>query len=277
MKDPDKFDILIEAKKNSGNYWKDLWRYKSLFYFLAWRDILVRYKQTAIGIAWSVIRPLITLIVFSIVFGYLAKFPDKGVPYTVLVLCALIPWQLFATSFTEASGSVLVNSNILTKVYFPRIIIPASSVISSLIDFLISFGLLILLMAFYHIVPDWKIIFVPFFLIIILLTSLGASFFMSALNVKYRDFKYIVPVLVQLGLYISPVGYSISVVPEKYQFIYSLNPMVGVIEGFRWAILGQQNTLNIPGLLLSSLFSILIFILGVSYFKKVEKRFADYI
>jgi lipopolysaccharide transport system permease protein len=273
----DKNQYYIGKGVNSNNYWKELWKFKSLFFFLAWRDILLRYKQTAIGVSWSIIRPLITLAVFSIVFGYFAKLPDKGMPYTVLVLSALIPWQLFATSFTEASNSLIANSNILTKVYFPRIIIPASSIISSLVDFLISFFLLILLMLYYHIVPTWRILFIPVFSAIILITSLGASFFVSALNVKYRDFKYIVPVIIQMGLYISPVGYSSIVVPEKYQFIYSLNPMVGVIEGFRWSILGQHNSLNLYGLILSAILGILIFIFGIAYFRKVEKRFVDYI
>lgn len=273
----DKYQYYIGSGKNSESYWKELWKFKSLFYFLAWRDILIRYKQTAIGVAWSVIRPLITLLVFSVVFGFFAKLPSQGVPYIVLVLCALIPWQLFSTAFTEASGSLIANSNILTKVYFPRIIIPASSVISSLVDFMISFVLLILLMLFYHIVPTWKIVFIPLFSILILITALGASFFISALNVKYRDFKYIVPVIVQLGLYISPVGYSSTIVPARFQFWYSLNPMVGVIEGFRWAILGENIALNIPGLLVSGFLGILIFILGIAYFRRVEKKFVDFI
>jgi len=275
--DKNEFDLIIESGKSKINYWKDIWHYRELFYFLAWRDLLVRYKQTVIGLAWSLIRPLLTMVVFTIVFGRIAKLPSDGVPYPILVFSAMLPWQFFATSFTEVSNSLIGNTNMLTKIYFPRVIIPASTVIVNFVDFLISFVILCALMVGYHFVPSWSILFLPLFILLVLFISLGAGFYIAAVNVKYRDFRYIVPFIVQLGLYISPVGFNSSVIPEKWRLLYSLNPMVGVIEGFRWSIIGNTSHIYVPGIILSIVVSILLFILGIWYFRKVEKKFADII
>jgi lipopolysaccharide transport system permease protein len=263
------FDLVIESGRSRKNYWNDLWRFRELFFFLAWRDILVRYKQTIIGLAWSIIRPFITMIVFTIIFGRLAKFPSDGVPYPILVYAAMLPWQFFSTCFSDASNSLLNNSNMLTKIYFPRLIIPVSTVIVNLVDFLISFVILIGLMIWYHFVPSWNIIYLPLFLGLAIITSIGSG--------VYRDFKYIVPFVVQFGMQISPVGYSSGMIPEKYRLLYSLNPMVGVIDGFRWCILGDQSNIYMPGLLLSIGLIVLLLFLAIWYFRKTEKTFADII
>ncbi len=268
-------EIIIRPGMGALHYWRDIWRYRELFFFLAWRDILVRYKQTAIGIAWSVIRPLATMLVFTVVFGKLAKLPSNGVPYPVMVYAAMLPWQFFANSLTESSNSLIDNANLLTKVYFPRLIVPAGSVIVSLVDFLISFVILGGLMAWYRCLPDMKIMLLPLFLIMAFFASFGAGLWLAALNVKYRDFRYVVPFLVQFGLYISPVGFSSAIVPEKWRFFYYLNPMVGVIDGFRWAILGDAFPVNWVGFWLSVLLVLLIFAGGVLYFRRMERSFAD--
>ncbi|MEO6838431.1 MAG: ABC transporter permease [Ginsengibacter sp.] len=269
------FDLVIERGRSKKNYWKDLWRFRELFLFLSWRDILVRYKQTAIGLSWSLIRPFLTMIVFTVIFGRLAKLPSNGVPYPILVYAAMLPWQFFSTSFTDASNSLLVNSNMLTKIYFPRLIIPVSTVIVNLVDFLISFLILIGLMIWYHFVPPLTILYLPLFLGFTFLISMGSGLYVAALNVKYRDFKYIVPFVVQIGMYVSPVGFSSSVVPPKWRLLYSLNPMVGVIDGFRWCILGKNSSIYLPGLMISIGTTFLVVILGLWYFRKMEKTFAD--
>jgi lipopolysaccharide transport system permease protein len=271
------FDLVVEPGRSKKNYWNDLWRFRELFLFLAWRDILVRYKQTAIGLAWSLIRPFLTMIVFTVIFGRLAKLPSEGVPYPILVYAAMLPWQFFATSFTDASNSLLNNSNMLTKIYFPRLIIPVSTVIVNLVDFLISFVILFGLMIWYHFTPSWSILFLPFFLFLAILTSLGAGIYVAALNVKYRDFKYIVPFVVQFGLYVSPVGFSSNVVPAKWRLLYSINPMVGIIDGFRWSILGGDSQIYLPGMILSIALIFFLLIFGILYFRKMEKSFADII
>jgi lipopolysaccharide transport system permease protein len=273
----DQFDLIIEPKRSAKNYWRDLWKYRELFYFLAWRDILVRYKQTVIGIAWSVVRPFLTMIVFTFIFGSIAKLPSNGVPYPILVYSAMLPWQFFANSLAESSNSLIENSNLLTKVYFPRLIVPTSSVIVSLIDFGISFVILIGLMVFFQFTPSIYILTLPLFLIMGLLTALGAGLWFSSLNVKYRDFRYIVPFIVQFGLYISPVGFSSSVIPAQWRLLYSINPMVGVIDGFRWAILGSQTAFYWPGFVLSIGLTLLLLISGIIHFRKVERVFADVI
>ena len=276
MKESYKKDyLIIEAGKSGRNYFKDLWRYRELFYFLSWRDVLVRYKQTVIGVAWSVIRPVLTMVVFTIIFGRLAGLPSDDAPYPILVLTALLPWQFFASSLQESSNSLILNVNMITKIYFPRMIIPTSSLIVAFIDFLISFFILGILMVWYRFVPDWKIIFVPLFLLLAILFSMGMGFLFSALNVKYRDFRYIVPFIVQFGLYISPVGFSSDIVPERWRFVYSLNPMVGVIDGFRWSIIGRGVTFYIPGFILSIVLTFCILIVAVLYFRKTERIFAD--
>jgi lipopolysaccharide transport system permease protein len=284
-------ELIIEAGRTESQYWKDLWRYRELFYFLAWRDILVRYKQTVIGIAWALIRPFLTMIVFSVVFGNLAKLPSQGVPYPILVFAGMLPWQFFSSALSESSNSLISNANLISKVYFPRLIVPASAVIVSFVDFLVSGMILLGLMAWYNFVPSWRILTLPLFIGIAFAASMGAGLWLAALTVKYRDFRYIVPFIVQFGLYISPVGFSSSIVPERWRLIYSLNPMVGVIDGFRWAILsGVGSTqasassaasltplLYWPGFTLSVVLVALLFASGVWYFRKTERTFADVI
>lgn len=271
------YDLIIEPGGGVRRYWRDLWKYRELFLFLAWRDILVRYKQTAIGIAWSVLRPFLTMIVFTIVFGTLAKLPSNGVPYPIMVYAAMLPWQFFANSLSESSNSLIDNANLLTKVYFPRLIVPAGSVIVALVDFFISLVILFGIMAWYRYLPDVRMLLLPFFLALAFLASFGAGLWLSALNVKYRDFRYVVPFLVQFGLYISPVGFSSAIVPEKWRMLYFLNPMVGVIDGFRWAILGDAFPVYWPGLLLSGSLTLLMFIGGLLYFRNMERSLADVI
>jgi len=271
------YKVIISPGRVEKNYWKDLWRYRELFFFLAWRDILVRYKQTAIGIAWSVIRPLLTMVAFTIIFGRLAKLPSEGVPYPIMVFAAMLPWQFFANSLSEASNSLIENEKMLTKVYFPRLVVPASSVIVGLLDFLISFVILALLMFWYGFMPGWRMFSIPLFLVLAFTASFGFGLWLAALNVKYRDFRYVVPFIVQFGLYISPVGFTSSIVPDKWRLLYSLNPMVGVIDGFRWAILRGNTQLYWPGFLLSSAITGVILISGFRYFRKTEKVLADII
>lgn len=272
------WDIVIDAENAHRQFWKDLWNYRELFYFMSWRDILVRYKQTVVGIAWSVIRPFLTMVIFTIVFGKLAKLPSDGdVPYPILVYAALLPWQFFANSLAESSNSLILNASMVTKIYFPKLILPTSSVIVSLVDFFISFGILAAIMLWYRFTPAWTMVFIPPLLLLAILASLGIGFFIAALNVKYRDFRYIVPFIVQLGLYISPVGFSSSIVPDQWRFLYSLNPMVGVIDGFRWAITGSEISIYMPGFLMSVGVTIALFIFGLFYFRKTELTFADFI
>ncbi|MEM8827725.1 MAG: ABC transporter permease [Cyanobacteria bacterium P01_G01_bin.19] len=271
-------ELVIRADRAESQYWQDLWRYRELFYFLAWRDILVRYKQTVIGMAWALIRPFLTMIVFSVVFGKIAKLPSEGgAPYPVLVFAAMLPWQFFANSLSECSSSLITNANLISKVYFPRLIVPTSAVVVSFVDFMISGMILVGLMAWYDYVPSWRIITLPLFIAIAFAASMGAGLWLASLNVKYRDFRYIVPFIVQFGLYISPVGFSSNVVPTQWRLLYSINPMVGVIDGFRWAILGGESNLYLPGFFISlGLVSILLFG-GVKYFRKMERTFADVI
>ena len=272
-----KSTIIIEAGRTEKQYWQDIWKYRELFYFLAWRDILVRYKQTFIGIAWALIRPFLTMIVFTIVFGSIAKLPSQGVPYPILVFSAMLPWQFFSNSLSECSNSLVTNSNLISKIYFPRLIVPTSAVVVSFVDFMISGIILLALMAWYNFVPSWRILTLPFFIAIAFVASMGAGLWLASLNVKYRDFRYIVPFIVQFGLYISPVGFSSNIVPQKWRLLYSLNPMVGVIDGFRWAILGTQYNIYLPGFLLSLFIVAFFFITGVWYFRKTERTFADVI
>lgn len=270
-------ELIIEAGRTERQYWKDLWRYRELFYFLAWRDILVRYKQTVIGIAWALIRPFLTMVVFTIVFGRLANLPSDGAPYPILVFAAMLPWQFFANALSECSNSLISNANLISKVYFPRLVVPASAVIVSFVDFLISGIILLGLMAWYDFVPSWRIVTLPLFVAIAFAAAMGSGLWLAALNVQYRDFRYIVPFIVQFGLYISPVGFSSSIVPEEWRLLYSLNPMVGVIDGFRWAILGGESRLFLPGFALSLSLVGVIFVTGILYFRKMERTFADVI
>jgi lipopolysaccharide transport system permease protein len=267
--------VIIEAGKKDRQYLVDLWRFRELFYFLSWRDIKVRYKQTVIGVAWSVIRPVLTMIIFTIIFGRLAKLPAGDIPYPILVFVALLPWQFFANAIQTSSNSLVSNAGMISKIYFPRIIMPTSSIIVALIDFLISFAILIVLMFVYRFVPNWTIVLTPLFLLISICFTLGVGFLISSLNVKYRDFQHIVPFIVQLGLYISPVGFSSNVVPIRWKLIYSLNPMVGTIDGFRWAVFGEKSDLFLQSVIFSIVLSISMLFLGYWYFRKTEKSFAD--
>ena len=229
--------IIIEKGRTEKNYWRDLWLFRELFYILSWRDIKVRYKQTVLGAAWSILRPLLTTLIFTVVFNKVAKLQAPGnVPYAILVLTGMLPWQFFSSALSEASNSLIGNTNLISKVYFPRLIIPASSIMTSLVDFAITFVIMLFMCVYYQFVPDIKIFLLPIFIIISFAASLGVGLYITALNVKYRDFRYIIPFVVQIGLYITPVGFSSSIVPEKWRLLYSLNPMVGVIDGFRCTV-----------------------------------------
>lgn len=270
-------ELIIEAGRTERNYWRDLWNYRELFYFLAWRDTLVRYKQTAIGIAWALIRPLVTMLVFTIVFGKIAGLPSGGVPYPLLVFAAVLPWQFFSSAFSEAGNSLVANSGMLSKIYFPRLIIPTSAVITSFIDFLVSAVILFGLLVWYGHLPDWRIFTLPLFTALAFAAAMGCGIWMAALNVTYRDFAYVIPFILQLGLYISPVGFTSAVVPDQWRLLYSLNPMVSVIDGFRWAILGGSFQIYLPGFLLSTAMIALVLLTGIRHFRRTEKTFADVI
>lgn len=270
------FDLVIEAGRAERHYWADLWRYRELFYFLAWRDILVRYKQAALGAAWALLRPALTMLVFVVVFGRIARLPSGGAPYPLLVLAAMLPWQFFSAALSEASGSLVGNASLISKVYFPRIVVPASAVIVGLADFLVSLALLAALMAWYGFAPGPQLLALPAFTLMAFAAAFGAGVWLTALNVEYRDFRYVIPFLVQFGLYVSPVGFSSSVIPEHWRVLYSLNPMVGVIDGFRWAVLGG-GYFYLPGFLVSLAVTLALCAGGVSYFRKTEKTFADVI
>jgi lipopolysaccharide transport system permease protein len=269
--------FVIEAGRTERHYWADLWRYRELFGFLVWRDFLVRYKQTAIGVAWALLRPFVAIVVFTIVFGKLAGLPSDGAPYAILVCAGLLPWQFFAGAFSEAGASLVGNASIISKVYFPRLVIPASAVIVSVVDFLVSLVILAGLMVWYGYAPDWRIVTLPLFLLIAFAAALGAGLWVGALNVRYRDFRFVIPFIVQFGLYVSPVGFSSSIVPEAWRLAYSLNPMVGVIDGFRWAILRGHQPLYLPGFILSIFIVVLLLISGIWYFRRTERSFADVI
>jgi lipopolysaccharide transport system permease protein len=270
--------LIIEPGMAERHYWRDLWHYRELFFVLAWRDVAVRYKQTVIGLAWALIQPLATMLVFTVIFGHIAKLPTDGsAPYALMVYAGMLPWQLFSTALTGASGSLVGNANLISKVYFPRLIVPTAAVVVSFVDFLISFAILIGLMLWYQFLPGWQILTLPFFVVMAFLASLGPGLWITALNVKYRDFRYIIPFIVQFGLYVSPVGFSSSVVPEEWRLLYSLNPVVGVIDGFRWAILGGESQLFLPGFALSWSVIAAFLWLGIRQFRKMERSFADLI
>ena len=278
--------LVIEADKGERAYWRDLWRYRELFFFLSWRDVLVRYKQTSIGIAWALIRPLLQMIILTFVFSKLANMPTDGLPYAVMVFAGMLPWQFFASSMTEASTSLISNANMLGKIYFPRIIIPSSAVIVTFVDFLVSAVILAGMMVVYGVMPDWKVVLLPFFAVLAFLASMGIGLWLAALNVKYRDFRYVVPFIVQLGIYVAPVPYASETVlaktlPTHGPWVYDLfclNPMTGVINGFRWCIGGTR---HVPLDLFSVGFSVLVIAIllatGLSYFRRTEDDFADII
>ena len=271
-------ELIIEAGKTEKNYWKDIWRYRELFYILSWRDIKVRYKQTVIGAAWSIIRPLLTMIVFTVIFSRVAKMPaGLDAPYAILVYAGLLPWTFFSTSLSEASNSLIGNTNLISKVYFPRLIIPAATVITSLVDFAISFVLMLGLFVWYQYTPGWQMLLLPLFLFLAFIASIGVGLYLTAMNVKFRDFRYIVPFIVQFGLYISPVGFNSNNIPEKWRLVYALNPMVGVIDGFRWCLLNGQQKLYWDTMLISLCVSLFFLWVGIRQFRKMEKSFADLI
>jgi len=267
-------ELIIEAGRTEKNYWKDLWRYKELFYILSWRDIKVRYKQTVIGAAWSIVRPLLTTIIFTIIFQKVANLDYKGVaPYSLMVYAGMLPWQFFSNALTEASSSLITNSNLISKVYFPRMIVPASALITSLVDFAISFALMIVMMIIFQFAPPIQILLLPLFVVLVFLSVFGVGLYVTALNVKYRDFRYIIPFIVQFGLYITPVGFSTTVIREEWRLWYALNPMAGIIDGFRWCLLGDP--IYWPSFFISLAINLFFLWLGIWYFRKTEKSFAD--
>jgi lipopolysaccharide transport system permease protein len=270
-------EVVIDAGRAGGRYLHDLWRYRELFLFLAWRDLLVRYKQTVVGVAWAVIRPVLAMLILSLVFGRFGKMPSGGVPYPLLVFCGLLPWQLFSTALTDSGNSLVANSGLISKIYFPRLIVPAGSVITSLVDFLFALAILVGLMIWYQYFPPATVFFLPLFILLAVTASFGVGVWVAALMVRYRDFRVIIPLAVQLGLYVSPVGFFSAVVPAEYRLLYSLNPMVGVIDGVRWCILGGENQLYWPGLVASVIGVIVLLTTGVRYFRRTERTFADVI
>jgi lipopolysaccharide transport system permease protein len=271
-------ELIIERGRTEQHYWRDLWKFRELFMVLAWRDIAVRYKQTVIGAAWALIRPFLTMIVFTLIFGKLANLPSDGVaPYPLLVFAGLLPWSFFSMAIDGASSSLVNNSNLIGKVYFPRLIVPIASVTVAFVDFLISFVILVALMVWYQFTPDWRVLLLPAFVIVAFTASVGIGLWITALNVKYRDFRFIIPFIVQLGLYVSPVGFSSNIIPDHWRLVYSLNPIVGVIDGFRWCLLGGTSHLFLPGIALSVGVGALLLWFGMRQFRRMEKSFADLI
>lgn len=271
------FQFTIEAGGSERHYWSDMWRYRELFYILAWRDVVVRYKQTVIGMLWAVLRPLLIMIVFVIVFSKIAGLPSEGMPYPVYVFAAMLPWMFFSTAFSDAGNSLVINSALISKIYFPRLIIPAASIIVAIVDFFISALILIILMLIYDVAISWHMLMLPFFLVLACFAALGIGMLIAALNVKYRDFRFIVPFITQMGLYISPVGFSTTVIPEQYQIYYFINPMVAVIDGFRWCVSGGETALSLTEISMSIFVTIVMLGFGLSHFKKTERTFADVI
>lgn len=269
-------EVVLEAGRADRHYWLDLWRYRELFQVLAWRDVTIRYKQTAIGVAWAVIRPVLTMAIFTVVFGRLAKLPsDGGAPYPLMVFAGLLPWTFFSTALADASASLVSNSNLISKVYFPRLIVPTATVVASFVDFAISLAIMACLMAWYRFVPDWRVLLLPAFALLAFLASLGPALWITSVNVRYRDFRYVIPFLVQFGLYVSPVGFSASVIPEKWRLLYSLNPMVGVIDGFRWCLLRGHSPLNLQSLGICVAVTGFFLWIGLAQFRRLERSFAD--
>lgn len=268
--------LVIEPDSTEKNYWGDIWLYRELFYILSKRDFSARYKQTVFGVIWAFIRPLITMVVFTTIFGNFAKLPTEGAaPYAIMVYAAMLPWQFFASSLSEASISLIGNAQLITKIYFPRLIIPTSSVITCFVDFTISFAMLGILMAYYRFTPTVHFFALPVFLLMSFAAALGLGLYIGSLNVKYRDFRHVVPFIVQFGLYVSPVGFSSSIIPDQYRLLYNLNPMVAIIDGFRWAIIGQGVSIYWPGLFLSLSVIFLFLVMGIKKFRSMEKSFAD--
>jgi lipopolysaccharide transport system permease protein len=268
--------LVLEAGRAERHYWRDLWTYRELFAILTWRDLAVRYKQTAIGVAWAVIRPVLTMLIFTVMFSRVAKLPSEGhAPYPVMVLAGMLPWFLFSTILSEASSSLVTNANLIGKVYFPRLIVPAATIGVALVDFAITFVLLLVIMIYYGFPPDWRIALLPCFVALAILASLGPALYITAVNVKYRDFRYVIPFILQFGLYVSPVGFSSALVPAKWRLLYSVNPVVGVIDGFRWCLLGGQSRFYLTGFIVSLGAGAAFLAIGIWYFRKMERTFAD--
>lgn len=279
---PTTSELVLERGRAERHYWRDLWRYRELLYILAWRDISVRYKQTVIGLIWALIQPLSTMLVMTVIFGQVAKLPSEGsAPYAVMVYAAMLPWQFFSSALASASQSLVGNANLISKVYFPRMLVPAGAVATSFVDFLFSFAILVGMFGWFNLWPGLRLLALPAFVFLAFLAALGPGLLITALNVKYRDFRYVIPFVVQFGLYLSPVGFSSAVVRERFGdrlfMLYSLNPMVGVIDGFRWAILGDQSRIFWPGFLLSLLVVAILLFVGIWYFRRTERTFADVI
>lgn len=271
-------ELVIEAGRAERHYWRDLWRYRELFQVLAWRDVSVRYKQTVIGVVWAVIRPFLTMVILTVIFGRIAKLPSEGTaPYALMVFAGMLPWTFFSTALSDASNSLISNASLIGKVYFPRLIIPTATILVAFIDLLVSFGILVAMMVWFRFWPTWQIFLLPGFIFVAFLAILGPALWIAALNVKYRDFRYVIPFIVQFGLYVSPVGFSSAVVPENWRLLYSLNPMVGVIDGFRWCVLGGESHIYWPGFGLSLAVIALFLGLGIREFRNTERAFADLI
>jgi lipopolysaccharide transport system permease protein len=273
---PARSRLVIEPGMTARNYWRDLWQYRELLYFLAWRDIAVRYKQTVIGIAWALIRPALTMLIF-VVFRRLVGLPAGAVPEPILVFAAVLPWQFFSNALTEAAGSLVGNANLVSKIYFPRLLIPCAAVITSLVDFVIMLALLAVLMAWYAFVPGWQIAALPFFVVLAFGLAFGFGFLLAALNVEYRDFRYVVPFIVQVGIFVSPIAFSTPDIPETWRWLYALNPLVGIIDGFRWSLLGGRLPLSLDTVVISAMTTVSLLALGLWYFRRVEHGFADVI
>lgn len=275
---PAKPELILEAGRGERNYWADLWTFRELFWILAWRDVVVQYKQTVIGMAWAIFRPLLTMIVFTVIFGRLAQLPSEGsAPYPIMVMTGMLAWFLISTILNQASNSLLQNNNLVSKVYFPRIIVPAASAVVSVVDFTITFTLLLGMMLIFGHLPDWRIIFLPIFILLAVATALGPALLLASFNIKYRDFRFILPFLVQFGLYVSPVGFSSTIIPEDWRLAYSLNPAVAVIDGFRWCLLRGETPLYMPGFLIGVSITAFFVFIGLRNFRATEKTFADLI
>jgi lipopolysaccharide transport system permease protein len=270
--------MVLEAGGADRQYWLDLWRYRELFFILAWRDVAVRYKQTVIGIAWAFLRPFLTMVVFTVVFGRIAKLPSEGTaPYAVMVFAGLLPWTLFSSVLGDAAASVVGNGQLVSKVYFPRMVIPLATMVVALIDFLVSLVILAGLMLWYGVIPGWQILLLPVFVVLTLLAAIGPAMWLAAMIVKFRDFRFVVPFVIQVGLYVSPVGFSATLVPSGWQLLYSVNPLVGIIDGFRWCILGGQSPIYLPGFALSLVVTGVALWWGTRSFRRTERSFADLI
>ena len=268
-------EILITPNRIVTNYWRDIWRYRELFWFMAWRDILLRYKRMTIGVAWAILRPVLTMLVFTLVFSRVARLPSDGVPYPLMVFAGMLPWQFFASAFADAGNSLSNKETIITKVYFPRLIVPVSAIVVSLADLVCALLVLVALFAWYDLLPDGRILALPGCVALVFLIALGAGLWISALTAQYKDFRYLTPFITQLGLYLSPVGFSSSVVPETWRDLFALNPMVGVIESFRWSLLGLAPDGMEKHMAISVTIGLFLLITGLLYFRRVERNLAE--